>query len=287
MNTPNRPNDNYQPGPQQAYDQPYPQQPGQPVPPAAGPGPYPQPPHGQPPYGQPGPGPQGPGPQGPQAQPYQQPVGAPPPQGHYQQGPAKPEHKVDTEINSMFKETIEWVKAFFTPDYTKAIDKARESNNQFSWAVVLVAYFLLLPFFETFVYIRIGIGFRLGFLSGFLGLVRGNLAAIAVFVILAGILTLSQIIFKEYKDWYRPLNCAAVVMIPRLIFLPVSAILRIIGFSFFLEIERILAAGIQAITIFVFLKFMYHNKDKKNAVWIMTGLLALAFVLLNFSQRIA
>lgn len=292
MNNSNRPHEPYQEGPKQAY----PQQgqpggappegfPGQPPYQQAPPQNFAQTPYGQPPHGQP---PQQPyPPQQPPYAPQQGPAGGPPPQGvNYAKGPARPQHKSDTEVKSMFAETWDWVKGIFSPDFTKVVDKAKKTDNQFTWAVVLLVYFLLLPFFKTFNYLRWGGGFARGFLSGFLVLIRGNLTALVVFIVVAGVLTLSLAIFKDYDKWYRPLNAAAAILIPRVLFLPVSSLLSLIGVSVIDEFVTILSACIKAITIFMFLKFLYPYKDKKNAVWTMTGMLALVFVLLNFAWRI-
>lgn len=294
MNNPNQPNDNYQQPQQNGYQQPasdprgrepqqqpYAQQP------------YPQQPYAQQPYQQQAyqEHPADPYRDGSyQQQPYadnqgqfdnRQPAGGP-----YPAGPAKPARPVDTEVKTMIDENIEWLKGFFKPNYTEVVDMAKASKNQFSWAVVLLAYFLLLPICSSILKLRFGGGFLAGALEGFLVLIRGNLAAIAVFVVIAGILTLSQLIFKEYDKWYSPLNAAAVIMIPRVLFVPVSMVLRLINVGVFYELNSIIYAAVTTITIFLILKFMYHNKDKKNGIWIMSGMLALYFVLVGFSERI-
>ncbi len=75
-------------------------------------------------------------------------------------------------------------------------------------------------------------------------------------------------------------------MIPRVLFTPLSSILRLFNVQVLFEFEAILSAGILAISIFLFLKFMYPNREKKNAPWVMTAMLALAFILIDYAERI-
>ncbi len=200
----------------------------------------------------------------------------------YSKGPQQPKREVNEELNSIVRENVSWLKAFFSPDYTESVALAKNSNVQFAWALVFVVHFILFPLSQLFLLNRytVGIGANAGIWA------FGLLQSVLNFGILAGVLLLSQVIFKEFRDWWRPLNAAAVCMIPRTIILPLNILFGLLGVGIFNELNAILVIVAGIMTIILMLRFMQHNKEKRAAVWIFTALVTLYFVLLSGILRI-
>lgn len=208
-------------------------------------------------------------------------------QNQYQQNiPQRPKKQSDFNINGIVQETTAWIKAFFSPDYTESMVLAKKSNNSFGWGLIFLVYFLLNPIVALLSGLFRGSFYE--FIAGLVSFLLAFLVAILVFAIQAGVLTLSQVIFKEYdsKRWFEAFNGSAVCLIPRIIALPVTMLLSAIPFSLFREISSAINIVAAICTYGLLYRFMAHNKDKKNAKWIITLLIALYVLLTGFGSRI-
>lgn len=201
---------------------------------------------------------------------------------NYAQGPAQPKRQGSDELQLILQETLGWIKTFFSQDYTDSVVQAKNSERPFAWALIFVLYFILYPISQLFSVLRFnfGIGYNAGVWA------FGLLQAVLVFGILAGVFMLSQVIFKEFKDWWRPVNAAAVCMLPRLLLLPLNIIFGLFNVGIFTELNGILNTAALIVTIILMLRFMSHNEEKKAAKWITTGMVVLYYVLLGGVGRI-
>lgn len=285
MNNPNVPNQGYPQAQQNPQTPPYGQEPQVQQPQQQAP-PQPHPQAMQQPY------PAQPGPQ--QPYPQQMHPGAPMPgqpagPQAYQQGPAKVKKSGDNEFAALFKELGKWLKSFFSPDFTESVDLARKSKVKFTWAAPLVIFFLLLPVFTVISALAYDwIGFRSGAGDGFLLMLRSNLSTLVMFIAAAGVIYLNQLIFKDDDKWYGPLNAGAMVLVPRILYMPLAMFWNIIPVGFFRELNRILNFGITALMLILVFKVLWPNREKKKGgSWIICGLMTLFMIVMHYADRVS
>ncbi len=216
-------------------------------------------------------------------QPYGTQAHAPQPGGAYQQGPAKPNRQVNDEINQIVKETMAWLKSFFSADYTDSVLLAKRSNGQYAWAIIFLAYFILFPLAQLFSRMAIGAGAGAGYHVA--NWAFGILQSVLDFGVLAGVLLLSQVILGEFKEWWSPINAAAVCMLPRIIILPLNILFGAINVGLFNELLGVLAVAVTVMTVFLMRRFM-TEKAGKATTWISTAMIVLYFVLRSGILRI-
>ncbi len=200
----------------------------------------------------------------------------------YRKGPSKPNRQVNDEINQIVQETLVWLKSFFSADYTDSVLLAKKSHGQYAWALLFLVYFILFPLSQLFGSLRLDLGAGANVATWAFGILQSVLD----FGVMTGVLLLAQVVFNEFSDWWRPVNAAAVCLLPRILLMPFSILFGALNIVFFNELLAILATIVTVMTILLMRRFMTENPGSKSRTWIVTVLIVLYLVLRSGIMRI-